>query len=69
MKLGKPAKGKMMAKYKIKLSDLEKVGGASRLERDGHKREAVIREMYKLTDGANTHERERIVSNLYDRKD
>lgn len=58
-----------MAKYKIKLSDLEKIGGASRLERDGYTREVVIREMYKVTAGATTQEREKIVSNLYDRKD
>jgi len=58
-----------VAKYRIKLSDLEKIGGASRLERDGHNREKVIKEMYRITDGATTQEREKIVSNLFDRKD
>ncbi len=58
-----------MAKYTIKLSDLEKIGGASRLERDGHNREKVIKEMYRVTDGATTQERQALIGKLYDRKD
>lgn len=57
----------MNTKYKIKLSDLEKRGEINKLERDGFKREKIISEMYKLTDGASTEYRTRIVNNLYDR--
>lgn len=57
-----------MEKYKLKISDLERIGGAVRLERDGYNREKVIKEMYKITDGATTRERQDIISKLYDRE-
>ncbi len=54
-------------RYKITIKDLETRGGVAKLERDGFKREQIISEMYKHTEGASTREREKIVSNLYNR--
>lgn len=56
-----------MAKYKITANDILRPGGAAKLERDGFKRETIMKEMYKHTSGASTQEREKIVSKLYDR--
>jgi hypothetical protein len=56
-------------KYKITIKDLETRGAVAKLERDGFKREQIISEMYKHTSGASTQERERIVSNLYNRNE
>jgi hypothetical protein len=44
-------------------------GGIAKLERDGFKRETIMKEMYKHTSGASTQEREKIVSSLYDRRE
>lgn len=57
-----------MAKYKITINELEKQGSVHKLERDGFKREDIVREMYKLSDGASTQERERIMQKVYDRQ-
>ena len=57
-----------MTKYKMTIGDLMREGGVAKLERDGFKRESIIKEMYKQTDGASTREREQIVSKLYDRE-
>lgn len=56
-------------KYKITIKDLETRGAVAKLERDGFNREKIISEMYKHTAGASTQERERIVSNLYNRNE
>lgn len=55
-------------KYKITINDIMREGGAAKLERDGFKKEQIIKEMYKHTSGASTQEREKIVSKLYDRE-
>lgn len=57
----------MTEKYKIKLGDLEKRGEINKLERDGFSREKIIKEMYKLTDGASQQYRTKIINELYDR--
>ncbi len=58
----------MTSKYKITINDIERSGGIAKLERDGFKREEIIKTMYKETAGASQQERERIVSKLYDRE-
>ena len=55
-------------KYKITINHLEQSAGIHKLERDGFKREDIVREMYRQTDGANTQERTRIMEKLYDRQ-
>ena len=56
-----------MTKYKITIGDLLRQGGAAKLERDGFKRETIMKEMYKQTSGATTQERTKIVADLYAR--
>lgn len=56
-------------KYKITMNDLLSQGGIKKLERDGFKREDIMKTMYKHTDGATQQYREKLVSNLYDRRD
>lgn len=58
-----------MTKYKITIGDIMRQGGIAKLERDGFKRETIMKEMYKHTSGASTQEREKIVSSLYDRRE
>ena len=58
----------MSTKYKITLGDIMRQGGIVKLERDGFKRETIMKEMYKKTDGMPQQERERVVSKLYDRE-
>lgn len=58
-----------MSKYKITLRDLEQRHNVAKLERDGFKREDVVREMYKLTDGAPQTLRSEIINKLYDRSE
>lgn len=58
-----------MSKYKITLRDLEQRHNVAKLERDGFKREDVVREMYKLTDGAPQALRSEIINKLYDRSE
>lgn len=55
-------------KYKPTLRDFEQPGGIAKLERDGFSREQIHKHMYKLTDGASRQDREKIMSNLYDRQ-
>jgi hypothetical protein len=57
-----------MTKYKITANDIMRQGGIAKLERDGFKRETIMKEMYKHTSGASTQQREQIVSRLYDRE-
>lgn len=57
-----------MTKYKITANDIMRQGGIAKLERDGFKRETIMKEMYKHTSGASTQQREQIVSKLYDRE-
>ncbi len=56
-------------KYRININHLESQGACQKLERDGYTRHDIIREMYKVTDGATTQERENIVNKLYDRSE
>ncbi len=56
-------------KYKITMNDLMQQGGIKKLERDGFKRETIMKEMYKHTDQASQQYREKLVSNLYDRRE
>ena len=58
-----------MPDYKMTLRDLESQGGIHRLDRNGLNLEKVMKRMYKLTDGATTEERTKIVENLYDRRE
>ena len=57
----------MATKYKITLGDIMRQGGIAKLERDGFKRETIMKEMYKHSDGASTQERTKIVADLYAR--
>ncbi len=54
-------------KYNPTLRDFEQPGGIAKLERDGFNNEQIHKSMYKLTEGASTPERQRIMKNLYDR--
>jgi len=58
-----------MPKYKITPKILEERHNIAKLERDGFSREQIHKEMYKVTDGANTQERRRIMEQLYDRSE
>lgn len=58
----------MTTKYKLTMNDIERSGGIAKLERDGFKREQIMKTMYKETAGATQREREQIVSKLYDRE-
>jgi hypothetical protein len=57
-----------MTKYNPTLKDFEQPGGIAKLERDGFNREQIFKTMYKLTDGASTQYRTKLVGNLYDRE-
>ncbi len=56
-------------KYKISPKDLETPGAITKLERDGHNRHTIHEALYKHTNGADQRTRERIMSQLYDRKE
>lgn len=58
-----------MAKYRLTLNELERPSGIHKLERDGFTKEQIMKQLYKHTDGASQHEREKIVGKLYDRKE
>ncbi len=58
----------MKKKYTLKLNDLEKQGGSERLQRDGFSRQDISQALYKSTDGANSRDREAIMSKLYDKR-
>lgn len=58
----------MTTKYKLTINDIERAGGIAKLERDGFKREQIMKTMYKETEGATREQREKIVSKLYDRE-
>lgn len=55
-------------KYKLTMNDIERHGGAARLERDGFSRETIMKTIYKHTEGSTQQHREQIVSKLYDRE-
>ena len=59
----------MRPKYKMTLKDLETRHNVAKLERDGFDRRQIIKEMYKLTDGAPQTLRTELVSKLYDRSE
>lgn len=56
-----------MPKYKITPGMLERKGEIAKLERDGHTRSDISHAMYKITAGASTEQRRKIVSDLYER--
>lgn len=55
-------------KYKLTTNDILKQGGIKKLERDGFKKETIMKEMYKITDGMNTQQRTDVVNKLFDRR-
>lgn len=59
----------MKPKYKITLRDLETKHGIAKLERDGFDRQKIVNDMYKLTDGADTQYRNKVITNLYNRSE
>lgn len=58
-----------MQKYKITPRMLESVGEIKKLERDGFSREEIHRQMYKVTHGASTSERRKMMTKMYDRSE
>jgi 3,4-dihydroxy-2-butanone 4-phosphate synthase len=56
-------------KYEITINHLETKHGIAKLEKDGFCRETIMKQMYKVTDGATQREREKIIGNLYDRRE
>jgi hypothetical protein len=58
-----------MKKYKISINDIERKGGVAKLERDGFKREDIMKSMYKATDGADTTTRRKLVQKLFNRQE
>jgi hypothetical protein len=57
-----------MSNYKPTLRDFEQPGGVAKLERDGFNKEQIHKTMYKLTDGASTQYRTKLMENLYKRE-
>lgn len=55
-------------KYKITAKDILRQGGIKRLERDGFKKDVVLREMYRVTDGMSQQQRTEVVNKLFDRR-
>lgn len=58
-----------ITKYKITVRDLESKHSINKLERDGFTREKIVQDMYKLTDGASTQERNAMMNKVYDRSE
>lgn len=58
-----------MPKYKININHLETKHGIARLERDGFSREQISKSMYKATEGMKTQDRNRLMTNLFDRSE
>lgn len=58
-----------MPKYKLTLNDIERAGGIAKLERDGFKREQIMKTMYRETDGATQDVRTNIVDKLFNRQE
>lgn len=58
-----------MAKYKIKMSDLDKTGGIHKFERDGFKRAEIMKRLHQETRGASREEKQEIVERLFDRRE
>lgn len=57
-----------MSKYKININELERKGGAEKLQRDGYTREDISKALYRETDGASQRQRQDIMSKLYDKR-
>jgi len=57
-----------MAKYKVSLTDLDTRGGIEKLEGDRIPRHEIFKALFDKTDGINTDERRKLVSNLYCRE-
>ena len=55
-------------KYKLTTNDILRQGGIKKLERDGFKKETIMKEMYRITAGASTQQRTEIVNKLFDRR-
>lgn len=58
-----------MPKYKLTINDIERSGGIAKLERDGFKREQIMKTMYKETAGAPQDVRTEIVDKLFNRQE
>lgn len=56
-------------KYKITPRMLEEKGAIQQLRHDGFTKEQVSKQMYKLTAGATTQQRNAIMSKLHDRSE
>ena len=55
--------------YKITLRDLETPGNIEKLRHDKVSRETLSKEMYRLTEGASTQQRNELMSKLHDRSE
>ncbi|MGE4118955.1 MAG: hypothetical protein AB7F29_13865 [Candidatus Nitrosocosmicus sp.] len=59
----------MQNKYRIKLNDLERVGGIARLERDGFNRHQIMKAVHQEMRGATQDQKSQIVDKLYRRNE
>ena len=56
-----------MKKYRITEHHITQPGGIEKMKRDGYTRSEIMQTMYKVTSGASTDERTKIVSELFKR--
>lgn len=54
-----------MKKYRITEHHITQPGGVEKMKRDGYTRSEIMQTMYKVTSGASTDERTKIVSELF----
>ena len=54
-----------MKKYSLTEHHITQPGGIEKLKRDGYTRSEIMQKMYKVTSGASTDERTKIVSELF----
>jgi hypothetical protein len=54
-----------MKKYRITEHHITQPGGIEKMKRDGYTRSEIMQTMYKVTSGASTDERTKIVSELF----
>jgi len=59
----------MRTKYKIKLNDLERVGGVARADRDGFTRHEVMKAVHEEMRGASRDQKEQVVERFYRRNE
>jgi len=55
-------------KYKLTTNDILRQGGIKKLERDGFKKEVIMKEMYRVTEGMSQQQRTEVVNKLFDRR-